>query len=778
MGWIPPLFLGDLQGPPAERAVKLYLTLSFPWYKIKIMKRCAELFVIVLLAASCGWFSSSPVPGDGDLDGDELEVWPGCRSDDDCDDNEPCNGVETCVEGQCREGISLEDGTPCTSPLGAEGLCMEDLCIPLTCGNGIVEELEECDDVNEVSGDGCERNCLFSCHQNDDCDDSNVCTVDLCNTGGNGKICEYEPRAGPCDDGLFCTRDDQCNDMGECSGIEDVCEDDYACTGDICDEASDSCSNPVTSGWCLINGTCYEDGETNPDNPCEECSSASSSSAWSYAAAGSACSDGYSCTDDACDGSGSCTGVPNDANCGYGEICRPECFSSGGSGCGMPPESMELTCDAPAPGDAAATCHIALDGLDGQATCLTCRSEVGVVALDFTDFGDSLGTCDMNGWELITSSECCESIDGCAPSSCTMPCCDRLDEICRREMETWLIRQSERRCDAEETRLHKTFDTTGIGALTLCFDLAYDRTEVFDGVLVYVSDETHSPEQVFCLMGDAHPDIDGTLYKFCVDLPSWTENNPAVAVKFVLHTNVSWAYIFLDNIGLKGWVSGCAPNTQTIFTEDFTGCSLTIPDGWNGWQAISNPRCNGSWHCPSPSTVPAAFANDEWWALARTVDTTALGGDVTLCFRAGDYNSGDHIEVMIDTDGAGSWEGAWYERGSIGPDGECREICVTLSDINPDANRNPFLGLQFEVNSNWSVYDNGYYMLDDISVAGAVFCDGAGIADVGAITETADGFYEFSVSNMTGGMMSPWIHCSWDSPASPVEASTTIHFTN
>lgn len=157
-----------------------------------------------------------------------------------------------------------------------------------------------------------------------------------------------------------------------------------------------------------------------------------------------------------------------------------------------------------------------------------------------------------------------------------------------------------------------SFDTTGVGALTLCFDLAYDRTWAFDGVLVYVSDETHSPEQVFCLMGDAHPDIDGTLYNFCVDLPSWAENNPAVAVKFVLHTNVSWRnYIFLDNISLKGWVS-----------------------------------------------------------------------------------------------------------------------------------------------------------------------DAAGIVDVGAITETANGFYEFSVSNMTGGMMSPWIHCSWDSPASPVEASTTIHFTN
>ena len=52
------------------------------------------------------------------------------------------------------------------------------------CGNGVVDEEleEECDDgQNGDPDDGCTDECLYSCHEDVDCDDDNDCTADNCN---------------------------------------------------------------------------------------------------------------------------------------------------------------------------------------------------------------------------------------------------------------------------------------------------------------------------------------------------------------------------------------------------------------------------------------------------------------------------------------------------------------------------------------------------------------------------------------------------------------------
>ena len=82
-----------------------------------------------------------------------------------CDDNDKCNGVETCdaVEG-CVEGQTLvcDSNDKCT-----EDSCNADTgCVttPITpcCGNDVKEGDEECDDGNAVPGDGCENDCKLT----------------------------------------------------------------------------------------------------------------------------------------------------------------------------------------------------------------------------------------------------------------------------------------------------------------------------------------------------------------------------------------------------------------------------------------------------------------------------------------------------------------------------------------------------------------------------------------------------------------------------------------
>lgn len=69
--------------------------------------------------------------------------------------------------------------------------------VPETCGNGSVEEGEECDDANAVEDDGCRTNCRFSCHSDRDCEDGDPCTIERCGAPDDGgRRCEAGP-AGP-----------------------------------------------------------------------------------------------------------------------------------------------------------------------------------------------------------------------------------------------------------------------------------------------------------------------------------------------------------------------------------------------------------------------------------------------------------------------------------------------------------------------------------------------------------------------------------------------------
>jgi hypothetical protein len=290
---------------------------------------------LLLTAAACQWGIQNPgeetdadasdvdaredrtevdVRPDGDAEVPDADVpvedgaeVPECTTSAQCDDGEPCNGVETCdAGGTCVDGTPLGDGTACTTRTGADGSCTAGVCVPASCGNGTVDDGEECDDGNATPGDGCEGSCLFSCHAPGDCGDDNVCTEDLCTPNAAGQACENPPAAGPCDDGLFCTINDACDGSGACAGAGDTCADTLECTIlETCDEDSDRCGYDVTPGWCFVDGACYRDGDADPANECQECRSTESIVTFSPLPDMEICTGGI-CCGGACQAGGEC----------------------------------------------------------------------------------------------------------------------------------------------------------------------------------------------------------------------------------------------------------------------------------------------------------------------------------------------------------------------------------------------------------------------------------------------------------------------------------------
>ncbi len=190
-----------------------------------------------LTVAGCGWFDTYPAPGpegsagasgaggaggnggvsghsgadggavcgDGVVSGnEECDNGPnnapgsGCEPDcrfschvgSDCDDGNPCSGVETChavIGGRaCKAGTPAADGSAC----GTAGHCESGKCIQPSCGNGVVEPGEDCEPPNTAT---CDANCKkVVCGDgviagNEQCDDGNTKNLDGCDS-----TCHYE----------------------------------------------------------------------------------------------------------------------------------------------------------------------------------------------------------------------------------------------------------------------------------------------------------------------------------------------------------------------------------------------------------------------------------------------------------------------------------------------------------------------------------------------------------------------------------------------------------
>lgn len=117
-----------------------------------------------------------------------------------CDDGNACNGAETCdavtatnggTGKKCNAGTAEGDGTAC----GTTKVCVNKVCQNSTCGDGVVDtRTENCDPPGSMSGG---KTCDSKCHyivcgdgileDTEQCDDSNTTNLDGCDG-----VCKFE----------------------------------------------------------------------------------------------------------------------------------------------------------------------------------------------------------------------------------------------------------------------------------------------------------------------------------------------------------------------------------------------------------------------------------------------------------------------------------------------------------------------------------------------------------------------------------------------------------
>jgi len=216
-----------------------------------------------------------------------------------CNDGLVCTHSDACLAGQCRgTPYGCEDGLACTTDTCVgDGTCVHALLPGFCLIDGACRE-------DGVAADAC-----------------HVCDAEADPTHWTFRD------SAPCDDGNACTHHDQCVAAGEtCAGTPYDCDDGLSCTDDRC-LGDGTCKHTLIANACLIDGACYGRGEENPENPCERCWPASSSTEWSSKPDGTACSDENECTiNDKCVGGQCASGaarICDDQNPCTDDLCDP-----------------------------------------------------------------------------------------------------------------------------------------------------------------------------------------------------------------------------------------------------------------------------------------------------------------------------------------------------------------------------------------------------------------------------------------------------------------------
>ena len=285
-----------------------------------------------------------------------------------CDDNNLCNGIQTCTEGVCGGGTPLTCTT--TNP------CLTASCDPAKgCITTPKDKGTSCGDGNACNGDEmcdgegtCVPGTAVVCDECKSCNaQSGIC--ENAHEGetciGDGNLCfgSHTCQSGTCTGNapVSCAALDQCHVAGTCDPATGLCDNPNANNGIACNDGNactqtDTCQNGVCTGsnpvTCSASDQCHVAGTCDP---------ASGTCSNPIAANGTACNDGNVCTTgDTCQ-AGACIGGPvvdlccgvtcpagqtcdgNNGNCKDDKLCSADlecgqnqcCCHNGGHPVGM-----------------------------------------------------------------------------------------------------------------------------------------------------------------------------------------------------------------------------------------------------------------------------------------------------------------------------------------------------------------------------------------------------------------------------------------------------------
>jgi len=214
-----------------------------------------------------------------------------------CEDGNKCTANDVCENGECKPGSAknCDDTNPCTI----------DLCDPQKgCAPHTPDDGAPCTDNNPcTTGDVCEKSkCAPGV--------ATTCAGNACQTSGCDKttglcLAIDVPAGTACDDGLKCTTGDACA-SGSCSGQPVSCNDANPCTGDACQPDSGCAHLPIAATTCSDGNACTD------KDACQ---------AGQCAGQAVTCDDKNPCTDDSCDTQTGCQHTPNTAACDDGDAC-------------------------------------------------------------------------------------------------------------------------------------------------------------------------------------------------------------------------------------------------------------------------------------------------------------------------------------------------------------------------------------------------------------------------------------------------------------------------
>ncbi|HMI92667.1 MAG TPA: putative metal-binding motif-containing protein [Polyangiales bacterium] len=211
-----------------------------------------------------------------------------------------------------------DDGSAC-GPNGGL-LCLDGSCLPSRCGDGFVDPaLEECDDENAESGDGCGPSCNWDCTDDAMCDDGAACN------GEERCLINHTCSLGtPAGDGTACTSatagDGQCR-QGTCTPAG--CGDEEVKGSEQCDDGNDT-----PSDGCEIDCSysCEADVDCDDGTICSGQESCDVPNHTCIAGSELRCADESECTADSCDADLGCQFAAIDAD---GDGHSPDTLSCG-----------------------------------------------------------------------------------------------------------------------------------------------------------------------------------------------------------------------------------------------------------------------------------------------------------------------------------------------------------------------------------------------------------------------------------------------------------------